>query len=77
VAAVLAWVPLSSGPLPGRRLLYKAPFPPGPVYSEYMPLVRLGSRWSPASVDLVGSMPPLIKRRLGVFVIFAGSGIQW
>jgi hypothetical protein len=27
MAAALAWVPLSSVPLPGRRLLYKAPFP--------------------------------------------------
>jgi hypothetical protein len=28
VAAVLAWVPPSSSPLPERRPLYKAPFPP-------------------------------------------------
>jgi hypothetical protein len=27
----------------------------------------LASRWSPASVDLVGSLPPLIKHRLGGF----------
>jgi hypothetical protein len=27
VAAALAWVPHSSDPLPGRRLLYKVPFP--------------------------------------------------
>jgi hypothetical protein len=27
VAAALAWVPLSSVPLPGHRLLYKVPFP--------------------------------------------------
>jgi hypothetical protein len=27
VAAALAWVPLSSAPLLGRKLLYKAPFP--------------------------------------------------
>jgi hypothetical protein len=27
VAAALAWVPLFSVPLPGRRLLYKVPFP--------------------------------------------------
>jgi hypothetical protein len=27
VAVVLAWVPLSFGPLPGHRPLYKAPFP--------------------------------------------------
>jgi hypothetical protein len=27
----------------------------------------LATRWSPASVDLVGSLPPLIKRWLGGF----------
>jgi hypothetical protein len=43
VAAVLAWVPPSSGPLPGRRPLYKVPFPLGPAYSGYMPLVCLES----------------------------------
>jgi hypothetical protein len=43
MAVVLAWAPLSSGPLPGRRPLYKAPFPLGQVYSEHMPLVCLRS----------------------------------
>jgi hypothetical protein len=42
VATVLAWASLSSGPLPGRRPLYKAPFPLGLAYSEHMPLVCLG-----------------------------------
>jgi hypothetical protein len=35
----------------------------------------LASRWSPASVNLVGTLLPLIKRRLEVFVVFAGSGL--
>jgi hypothetical protein len=43
VAMVLAWALPSSGPLPGRRPLYKAPFPLGQAYSEHMPLVCLGS----------------------------------
>jgi hypothetical protein len=43
VAAVLAWVSPLSGPLPGRRPLYKAPFPHGLAYSRYMPLVGIGS----------------------------------
>jgi hypothetical protein len=65
VVAVLTWAPLSSGPLSGRRPLYKAPFPLGPAYSEHMPPVCLGSfrgggacplrlvRLSMASVTLV------------------------
>jgi hypothetical protein len=43
MAAVLTWAPPSSSPLSGRRLLYKAPFPLGPAYSEHMPLVCLRS----------------------------------
>jgi hypothetical protein len=43
VAVVLAWAPPSSGPLPGRRPLYIAPFTLGQAYSEHMPLVCLGS----------------------------------
>jgi hypothetical protein len=43
VAVVLAWALPSYGPLPGRRPLYKAPFPLGQAYSEHMPLVCLGS----------------------------------
>jgi hypothetical protein len=43
VAAALAWVPLPSAPLPGRRLLYKVHLSPGPTYSGYMPPARLGS----------------------------------
>jgi hypothetical protein len=43
MAAVLAWAPPSSGPLPGRRPLYKVPFPLGLAYSGNMPLVCLGS----------------------------------
>jgi hypothetical protein len=43
VAAVLTWAPPSSGPLSGRRLLYKAPFPLGAAYSEHMLPVCLGS----------------------------------
>jgi hypothetical protein len=35
----------------------------------------LASRWSPASVDLVGAMLLLIKHRWRVFVIFAGSDL--
>jgi hypothetical protein len=37
----------------------------------------LASCWSPASVVLVGTLLPLIKSRLKVFVTFAGSGLQW
>jgi hypothetical protein len=43
VVAVLAWAPLSSRPLFGRRPLYKAPFPLGQAYLEHMPLVCLRS----------------------------------
>jgi hypothetical protein len=43
MAAALAWVPLPSVPLPGRRLLYKVPLSPGPAYPGYMPLASLGS----------------------------------
>jgi hypothetical protein len=43
VAVVLAWAPPSSGPLPGRRLLYKVHFLLGQAYSEHMPLVCLES----------------------------------
>jgi hypothetical protein len=43
MAAVLAWAPPSSGPLPGCRPLYKAPFPLGLAYSEHMPLDCFGS----------------------------------
>jgi hypothetical protein len=39
--------------------------------------VWLASRWSPASVALVGTLLPLIKHRLKVFIVFAGSGLQW
>jgi hypothetical protein len=43
MATVLTWASPSFGPLSGRRLLYKAPFPFGPACSEYLPLVCLGS----------------------------------
>jgi hypothetical protein len=43
VAAALARVPFPHAPLPGCRLLYKAPLFPGPAYSGYMPPARLGS----------------------------------
>jgi hypothetical protein len=43
VAAALAWVPLPSAPLLGRRLLYKVPLSPGPAYLGYMPPACLGS----------------------------------
>jgi hypothetical protein len=39
----LTWAPPSSGPLSGRRPLYKAPFPLGPAYSEHMLPVCPGS----------------------------------
>jgi hypothetical protein len=37
VAVVLTWAPPSSGPLSGRRPLYKVPFPLGPACREHMP----------------------------------------
>jgi hypothetical protein len=37
--------------------------------------VWLASCWSPASIDLIGTLIPLIKSRLKVLVIFAGSGL--
>jgi hypothetical protein len=43
MAAVLTWALPSSGPLSGRRMLYKAPFPLGPAYSEHMLPSCLGS----------------------------------
>jgi hypothetical protein len=43
MAMVLAWVPLSSSPLPRWRPLYKAPFPLGLAYPGYMPSVCLRS----------------------------------
>jgi hypothetical protein len=43
MAAVLTWAPPSTGPLSGHRSLYKVPFPLGPVYSEHMLPVCLGS----------------------------------
>jgi hypothetical protein len=43
VAAVLTWASPSSGPLSGRRPLYKAHFPLGPTYSEHMLPVCLRS----------------------------------
>jgi hypothetical protein len=43
MAMVLTWAPPPSGPLLGHRPLYKVPFPLGPAYSRYMPLVGLGS----------------------------------
>jgi hypothetical protein len=43
MAAVLAWAPSFSSPLPGRKPLYKVPFPHGLAYLRYMPLVGLGS----------------------------------
>jgi hypothetical protein len=96
VDAVLAWVPPSSGPLPGHRLLYKAPFPlDWHIRGIALGLPRvlswgrgllgvvvgaqawLASCWSLASVALVGTLLPLIKSLLKVFVIFAGSCLQW
>jgi hypothetical protein len=37
MVAVLTWAPPSSGPLSGRRPLYKVPFPLGPASSGHMP----------------------------------------
>jgi hypothetical protein len=56
----------ASDPFVGKGL-------PGAVGGERAWLV---SCWSPASVVLVGTLLPLIKRRLKVFVIFAGFGLQ-
>jgi hypothetical protein len=94
MATVLEWVPLSSSPLPGRKPLYKAPFPwtgISRVYALGLPRILswgrgllgaigggqawLAPRWSLASVALVGTLLPLIKHRLKVFVIFTDSGL--
>jgi hypothetical protein len=43
MVAVLAWAPPSTGPLSGRRPLYKVHFPLRLAYLEHMPLIFLGS----------------------------------